>query len=562
MVSIVYSNISPDAEKNVSYSATDKESFVDMTQLSKGLSFTNYGNPCEGYSVSLDGTMVPFPKDHGNENLGFWSESLSDEDGNINITLEITSDILISSPGITFTFDQATGVYASKFKIQWYNEDTLLAENAYSADSTQYFAIKEVNGYNKVVVTFNRLNAPLKRLVLHSVVFGNTLVFDGESLRNVRLTQEIDPISTKLTINMASINIYDKDKQYSFQQKQPMYIYFNDELYATMFVQDAARSSKSGWSVTCEDYISLLDKAVFVGGIYRNKKAGTLLEEIFGAANVPYTVDESISNKMIWGYLPYTTCREALKQVAFACCATVSTAKSDVVKVFSLNDTVTQNIPMSRIKQGQTITFSDEVTGVTLVSHNYSQSREAEEIYNADESGTGNDIFLKFSDPMAALTITNGTFIETGVNFARFNAEEGCIVTGKPYYDTKTAKSIRKVANTENIVEINDATLVTSVNVGEVLEHCYNYLKKSRTINAGIYEGYDEFETGAVYGSATYGEEMYGEYKGFVRKEQKRTSLGDYITMDTEYSGTVGGNIIRQSYGLNGGIIMKDSTVV
>lgn len=200
--------------------------------------------------------------------------------------------------------------------------------------------------------------------------------------------------------------------------------------------------------------------------------------------------------------------------------------------------------------------------GVTLVSHNYSQSREAEEIYNADESGTGNDIFLKFSDPMAALTITNGTFIEIGVNFARFNAEEGCIVTGKPYYDTKTAKSIRKVANTENIVEINDATLVTSVNVGEVLEHCYNYLKKSRTINAGIYEGYDEFETGAVYGSATYGEEMYGEYKGFVRKEQKRTSLGDYITMDTEYSGTVGGNIIRQSYGLNGGIIMKDSTVV
>ena len=61
-VFIEYGNIAPEAKENFFPKATEKESFVELSNLQKyDLSFPNFGNPCELYQTLLDGTAKVIP---------------------------------------------------------------------------------------------------------------------------------------------------------------------------------------------------------------------------------------------------------------------------------------------------------------------------------------------------------------------------------------------------------------------------------------------------------------------------------------------------------------------
>ena len=82
----------------------------------------------------------------------------------------------------------------------------------------------------------------------------------------------------------------------------------------------------------------MLDSIPYYGGIYTNKNAVKLLTDIFTVAKVPYNIDDVFADEVVTGYIPFTTCRDALMQVAFAIQAVVDTSNSEVVKVFALED--------------------------------------------------------------------------------------------------------------------------------------------------------------------------------------------------------------------------------
>ena len=65
----------------------------------------------------------------------------------------------------------------------------------FTPNSAFYFCRQFVEYYNKVVITFNSLNLPYNRLKLRSIDYGYGTYFYGDELRNVKLIQEIDPIS-------------------------------------------------------------------------------------------------------------------------------------------------------------------------------------------------------------------------------------------------------------------------------------------------------------------------------------------------------------------------------
>jgi hypothetical protein len=65
---------------------------------------------------------------------------------------------------------------------------------------------------------------------------------------------------------------------------------------------------------------------------------------------------------------------------------------------------------------------------------------------------------------------------------------------------------------------------------------------------------------GAKYGEAKYGTFKYGKKNsGFVY--DKPVNVGDLIEVETEYLGNIQGRAIKQTFNLNGGIIIKDTVV-
>lgn len=585
-VAIRYGDVAPEAKENFVPTASESE-FDTLAQLQQyNLNFPNYANPCELYSVVLDGTATAFPSVPEQANLGLWSERISNDDGlfvdeNGNeepIVLTLTSEGQYSSQGFTFTFDTYNQIYPTHINIKWYrNGEIIRDENEepqdknFYPDNAFYFCRNKVENYNKLVITFYSLNMPKNRLKLRVIDYGYGTFFYGDELRGVKLIQEIDPISTQISINTADFTLDSKtDMEYSFQAKQPLSVYFNGELKATTFVKKSTRKAKRLWSIQSEDYIGLLDSIPYYGGIYTNKNAVELLTDIFTVAKVPYSIDDVFADAVVTGYIPYTTCRDALMQVAFAIQAVVDTSNSEVVKVFALEDDVKQTVPLNRIMQGQNFADEETVTGVEVAVHSYTKGEELIELFNNNETGqVGENILVVFPDPCHSLKISsNGEIVSSGANYAILNVTGICSVGGYKYIHTTSTKRknnpIRLQSEIEKVVAIDNATLVSSNNIDKILNSCYNWLIKTNTTNLKIVEGkhvqYSEpykYGAGLKYGTGLkYG----GKFPNTIIYD-KPVNVGENINAKTEYLGVVGGRLIKQSFNLNGNIIIKEAVL-
>lgn len=572
-VAIRYGDVAPEAKENFMPTASESK-FDTVAQLQQyNLNFPNYANPCELYQTVLDGTASAFPSIPEQANLGLWSEQLSNDDGTFTepIVLELQSVGQYSSQGLTLTFDTYNGIFATRVGIKWLRITgegiTTLAEQEFTPDNAFYFCRKQVENYNKVVITFYSLNMPKNRLKLRVIDYGYGTFFYGDELRGVKLIQEIDPISTQISINTADFTLDSKtDMEYSFQAKQPLSVYFNGKLKATTFVKKSTRKAKRLWSIQSEDYIGLLDSIPYYGGVYTNKNAVELLTDIFTVAKVPYTIDDTFTDKTVTGYIPFTTCRDALMQVAFAIQAVVDTSNSEVVKVFTLEEDVKQTIPLNRIMQGQNFADEETVTGVEVTVHSYKPITETIDVYDASESGTGQNIFVKFSEPLHDLSITNGEIVSSGTNYAVINANTGCILQGQQYeHTTQTRRKNNPVvlaSEVEKIVAIDKATLVSQYNIDNVLNKCYNWLIKTNSTNLKIVEGkHIQYGDYVKYGEKKYGTVKYGEKTPNIVTYDKGVNVGENINAETEYLGVVGGRLIKQSFNLNGNIIIKEAVL-
>ena len=572
-VEIRYGDVAPEAKENFVPTASESE-FDTLAQLQQyNLGFPNYANPCELYQTVLDGTATAFPSVPEQANLGLWSEQISNDDGTFTepIVLELESVGQYSSQGLNLTFDTYNGIFATRLSIKWLRITdegiTTIDEKEYNPDNAFYFCRNFVKNYNKVVITFYSLNMPKNRLKLRVIDYGYGTFFYGEELRGVKLIQEIDPISTQISINTADFTLDSKsDMEYSFQAKQPLSVYFNGELKATTFVKKSTRKAKRLWSVQSEDYIGLLDSIPYYGGIYTKKNAVELLTDIFTVAKVPYSIDDVFADETVTGYIPFTTCRDALMQVAFAIQAVVDTSNSDIVKVFALEEDVKQTIPLNRIMQGQNFADEETVTGVEVAVHSYKKITETIDVYDANESGTGQNIFVKFSEPLHDLSITNGKIVSRKTNYAVINANTGCVLRGQQYeHTTQTRRQNNPIVlanETEKIVAIDNATLVSQYNVDNILNKCYNWLTRTNSTNLKIVEGkHIQYGVSVKYGQRKYGTFKYGEKTPNILTYDKVVNVGENIKAETEYLGVVGGRLIKQSFNLNGNIIVKEAVL-
>lgn len=143
---------------------------------------------------------------------------------------------------------------------------------------------------------------------------------------------------------------------------------------------------------------------------------------------------------------------------------------------------------------------------------------------------------------------------------------EKLIIKGYPYTETTKIHSKKNelalADSTSNVKEITTATLISHRNADEVLDRCFKYLTSPRTVNLRIIEGKNVVENGIVrYGQAKYGEAKYAEDIPDVVTYDKPVNLGDVIQCETEYLGTLTGRVIKQSFNLNGNIIVKDTVL-
>lgn len=549
-VLVTYGGFAINSDKTFSVDAEHKESFVkEQTLLDRNLTYKNIGNPCELYSVVLDGSVSAFPENPETENLGYWSNILSDDDGFFKspIVIDFVGTEKISSAGISVAFDSQKGIFPTDVTISWFDGSVLLATEDFNVNSAKYLFLKRVELYDRVEMHFKRLNMPQNRLKIQSVAFGLIASSDTDILlKNTRISRAVSPISTEIPINTFNFSFTSKDNiDYAFQERQPVDVLFNENLQGQFFVKSARRLSKTTYDVNCEDFFGILNSVDFEGGIYEEKNASELIEEIFSVAQIPFSISSEIESETVTGHIPYTTCREALKQVLFAIQAVADTSNSTSVKIYKIKNESTQEIPLERLMQGLKISTEARISAVEVTAHTYTPTENVQKVFDAKQNETGKNIFVKFSVPLHSLSITNGEILRSGANFAVINANSGCTLSGKTYEHLQSVKVMRNNAllstDTENVRSISNATLVTPKNLDRILKKCYNYLVKTKTINAKIVESKHETKNGFIYDLSV--------------------KISDTISVNTDYEGIQKGLVEKQTYNLNGGILVKEVTM-
>ena len=442
---------------------TQPKPFVDLEDMKTNREVPKYAT-LEGNYWWLDGTYENFPNNP--ENIGYMSAIQSDSNGDINVTLTREYDDQYASVGFTFDFDTNVDEYPTNVSISWYRDDILIDSETFSPDSAKYFMAKNVSGFNKIVVNFTKLKSPNHYLKIFNIYDGYIRKFSQDEISDISIIEQIEIDNSALPSNSIQMTLVNpQDLALMFQRSLPIKVYKNDVLIGDFFIENSKNNYyKTVYNIDASDYMNMLENQLYMGGFYNNVTASDLIADVLG--QIPYELDSNIGNLVMNGYMKAQTKREALRQIAFATNAIIDTSRSNKI-VIKKHPTVPINIPNSKIIGNSYNNNEFKRTTKYLLNETYYTSIEDEtEIYNAVLTGT---ITLIFDQPYHNYTITGGSIISTGSNYAIISGNgSNVLLVGKQYeeHTIQYTKENTNVVSTDLSNEISyDISLKSNIDI-------------------------------------------------------------------------------------------------
>lgn len=314
---------------------------------------------------------------------GLYSDTLSDEGGTLAepVVLTITFSALVTSNGITLHFPP--GDYPSQLNIQWYNGNNLLYETLRSPDSEVYFIRANVENYDRLVITFYGTVQPGHYVKLTGIGYGQKITFFGSNkIIKSKALQEIDLLCDEIAINTLEFTVEDKDRLFSVvsdnsvffavQENQKITVYTDiggeTQQIGTYYLQDITGGGITA-TFKAQDVIGLLDGEEDIPEGYYDTSFESFCSDILVDFN--YTIDRSLKNQRIKGYLTSCSRRQALQQACFAVGAVVDTQGGDSIRFYPLTERPSQLLTASGIFAGGKVENIRPCRAISVTAHNF-----------------------------------------------------------------------------------------------------------------------------------------------------------------------------------------------
>lgn len=526
---IVYDDIALGAKEDCTAETNDKDYYVDLENLKESVEFPDYALCLPRYA-KLNGEYANAPESL--EDMGYVSDSISGEDGSFLSPPEIVFSFTqtYSSVGITLRFNDHSEDFCDKVRIQWYREEELLEDAEFYPDGYEYFCYKVVDYYDKVVITFLKTSKPYRNVFLTGITWGLIRTFKDDEIENLDCIAEISPLSEEVSVNTMNYTIRSKTEYaFEFQKRQKQTLYFDEAIMGIFYLKDGRQLGERRYSVETQDAVGLLDSNQFMGGIYEKEPVPNLLAAIMDGEGISYFLDEAYAAETVSGYLPISTKRAALQQLAFAIGAVVDTSYDRQLYVYPRQTEVTGEFKSSDIFLGLSVDHGDIVSGIRLYVHQYTPGTESAELYK----GTINEtVKVEFSEPYHGLTVSGGSLGESGANYAYITGTGGEVILFGKKYNHSTAPILKEnpnITQNKNIAEIKDATLVTSDNAQAVLNRVYDFYSSNESAS----------------------------FRAVIKDQE----LGERVNVETGFKGTKTGTITKLDFQFSRREITAEVTV-
>ena len=259
--------------------------------------------------------------------------------------------------------------------------------------------------------------------------------------------------------------------------------YSNDSLVGRYYFDSYKQTGKDKYTLYGLSVIGLLANQKHYGGMYQEVNLATIIADVL--SGYQYTIDASIANNTITGYLPIASKRDNLQQILFAVGATISNNSQGILQVQPMSSVVVSTLDMSRCFLNGSVELGDPVTGLHLTEHNYFKSQEVDTLYDDGIYGTET---IEFSEPYHSLSISGATIVSSGVNFAVISGNGSAVLTGKKYtHVTRMVEASGSVRG--NVKSVSNAYLANPSVAQSLADRVFAYLKNNVTVKQDIMFG-------------------------------------------------------------------------
>lgn len=286
---------------------------------------------------TLDGTFGILPQNPETVETGWWSKSVSGEDGTFPEAPWIlyTFPAPISTLGWTLHFDDKAGQFARRVKISTFGADGSLTDEWEAESEEPVQALQHyVGDYYGVRFEFLTTSEPLRRVRLCEVDFGLTKYYNRNSLGLVRMIYGADICGEAFPSRELVFTFDNSDKQYNLLNPDGVYQYLQNGQVISVKMQigeerismgdfyfTRADVSKSAIvpEITAHDRVYILDNGVFDAGRDEDTTLGSAISEVLSGFDIPLRYENGAENRAVSMTIPQNTkIREAVRMLAQA----------------------------------------------------------------------------------------------------------------------------------------------------------------------------------------------------------------------------------------------------
>lgn len=305
----------------------------------------------------LDGSFcIPPRSNEGNSELGWWSGSLCDSEGNFNPcqVLEFNFTEEHNSMGLTITFDVLAKGYAKDFDIEVYTLDNTLIhkEIVEGNNKTTYVMVQGLDNYKKIVITIKKWAKPYRRVRITEVDFGVIKEYEGDKLIKLNLIEQMNVISDTIPSNEIKFTIDNSSKEFNILNPEGFYRFLKERQEVQTYIgletsEDEFEQINMGkfylvdWqsdegalttTLTARDTFELLDNKEYLS--IADTNLYDLAEDILIRGKVEnYFIDEGLRDIVTNGFIKPLNSRKALQYIGIAGMAAVYQDRQGVLQI-------------------------------------------------------------------------------------------------------------------------------------------------------------------------------------------------------------------------------------
>lgn len=330
--------------------------------------------------------------------------------------------------------------------------------------------------------------------------------FDNNSIANVEGEMSCSIVNENLAFDtFTPIVKYIKTGENDIEELvygTPVLYYIGTRMIGRFYIKNIERTSKYLYKLNCVSGVGLLSRMKHYGGLYlTSNRYIDVLKSILqkdpadpdSGSVFEFSVDESIENIRINGYLPYSTKRDNLYQFLLATNTNIITdLNCNYVFTAFRSGQSSEIIQPNDIYDEGSVDYGSSPSKITITKHGYRiKTTQTEEVIfdNSDDILPLVDKLVEFSSSPIDLTSIRFegslTSSYTNENVAKVSGIGK--IFGIPYtHDEDEVEEEDPSAYEDKNISVNDCTLITENNIGVVSERLFAYYKNAKNITNGI----------------------------------------------------------------------------